>query len=106
MCVVKEAPYEMGGVPRVQLDSCPFCGKSARLSHREYRFHGFNGCGDKKISIAAQVICNGCNARGPVAVDTIINPYTDGRRYLDSLLERAERYWNQRVPATPTSEEV
>ena len=88
-------------------EPCPFCGKrSSRLSHREYRFHGFNGIGDKKISIAAQVICNGCNARGPVAVDTIINLYTTGRRYLETLLNRAERYWNQRARATPLSEEV
>ena len=32
------------------------------------------------------MICNGCNARGPVATATIINPYTDGRSHLDELL--------------------
>ena len=87
-----------------ELSACPFCGKSPRISHREYRFHGFNARGDKKITIAAQMICNGCNARGPVATATIINPYTDGRPHLDELLDQALAYWNQRIRATQTRE--
>ena len=44
---------------------CPFCASySISVKHKEIRFNGVNGIGDKKIRMKAYCICNKCKATG------------------------------------------
>ena len=59
----------------MELKPCPFCGGKGKISFKDYRFIGYNGIGDKKVSYRVQVICNRCKSRGrPVITDGLINP--------------------------------
>ena len=76
------------------MKSCPFCGGNAKVSHREIRYYGINYLGKKKKKIAAQVICNKCKARGPVVTETIIDPDSTGKKYLEHLCSAAVWFWD------------
>lgn len=39
------------------LKPCPFCGRNAKISFKDYRFIGYNGIGDKKVMYRVQIIC-------------------------------------------------
>lgn len=58
----------------MKINTCPFCGGSARLSFRETDYVGRNFRGDKKSKYIFQVVCNRCHSRGkPVKTDYLIN---------------------------------
>ena len=98
-----------------ELKPCPFCGGKGKVSFKDYRFHGQNYKGDKKISYRVQVICNRCKSRG-MAVLTVTmvnpNPYITkwGNQYnadapkcqamtadFEPYVELAIEAWNRRV---------
>lgn len=59
----------------LKIYDCPFCGGKGKVSFKDYRFHGKNYDGDKKVSYRVQVICNGCRSRGkPIITKPLINP--------------------------------
>lgn len=58
-----------------ELKPCPFCGGEGKVSFKDYRFIGYNGLGDKKVSYRVQVICKKCRSRGkPIITGGLINP--------------------------------
>lgn len=74
---------------------CPFCGGRPSLSIRQGKFFGFNGCGDKKIKMVLQVICNRCHSRGrPITSDWLINP--EFKTIPDEYFVKAWEAWDRR----------
>ena len=58
-----------------ELKPCPFCGGNGKVSFKDYRFHGMNYLGDRKVTYRVQVICNKCKSRGkPIITGTLLNP--------------------------------
>ena len=46
------------------LKPCPFCGRNAKISFKDYRFIGYNGIGDKKVMYRVQIILCPSRFRG------------------------------------------
>ena len=95
-----------------ELDTCPFCGGSAKISFKDYEYGGQNAFGDKKRKYRLQAICNKCKSRGkPIITDWLINPNPyitscwrgkgRGNENADLMfaayIERVIEAWNRRV---------
>jgi hypothetical protein len=74
------------------LKPCPFCGRNAKISFKDYRFIGYNGIGDKKVMYRVQIICNKCRSRGkPIITPGLVNPNPYVSKWGNCFFEKSER---------------
>lgn len=74
------------------LKPCPFCGRNAKISFKDYRFIGYNWIGDRKVMYRVQVICNKCRSRGkPIITPGMVNPNPYISKWGNCYYEKSER---------------